>query len=903
MEIRRIFALRGPNIWSRHPVLEAWVDLKDLKDRSSDSVPGLNDRLMAWLPTMIEHRCSVGERGGFFQRLRDGTYPAHILEHVCIELQNLAGSTVGYGRARETAEEGVYRVVVRYRDERLARACLLAARELVLAAIHDEPYDVTQEVSKLRELADRVCLGPSTAAIVAAADARGIPARRLNEGSLVQLGQGAKQRRIWTAETDRTSAVAESIAQDKELTKSLLRAGGIPVPEGRLVADADDAWQAAEEIGVPVVVKPRDGNHARGVFTSLTSEAQVHAAFEIAIREGSGVIVEKFAEGAEHRLLVVGGKLVAATRGDIASIVGDGQRTVAQLIDEQINSDPRRGSYESCPLCRISLKDETTLMHLERQGHRPDSVPAAGESVVVQYSDNLAIDVTDQVHPSIAAHVALAAQIVGLDVAGLDVVANDISQRLEDQGGVVVEVNAGPGLAMHLAPSVGTPRPVGEAIVETLFPPGENGRIPIVCVTGTNGKTTVARLVAHILRSAGRVVGMTCSDGIDVSGRTIEGGDCAGPRSARKILVNPQVEAAVFEAARGGILREGLGFDRCDVAVVTNIGQADHLGLHNVNSVDDMFTVKRTPVDVVLPTGAAVLNAGDPLVVKMAPLCAGSVIFFALDGMHPTLQQHRGQGKRAAFVRDGQLILGEGPSETDLISINEIPITHSGRAPFRVENALAAAAAAWALGLRNEAIRAGLETFRADRQDDPCRFNVVLHGDATLVIDDCHNVSALLAVVSALERFPHRKCTAVYSAGDQRRDEDITRQGEILGAAFDRVILYDDPSATDRAKGDVPGLLRNGLALGQRVAEIIYVSDYREAVGTALGLLKPGELALLQVLDGDVESSLAVLSAIGVVSEEKKARGGAGTANKPHSRSVALPVTLRSSSRPDPKKN
>jgi cyanophycin synthetase len=903
MEIRKILALRGPNIWSRHPVLEAWVDLKDLKDRSSASIPGFNDRLMAWLPTLVEHRCSVGERGGFFARLRDGTYPAHILEHVTIELQNLAGTPVGYGRARETVEEGVYRVVVRYRDERLARACLLSARELVLAAIYDKPYDVTQEVRKLRELADRVCLGPSTAAIVAAADARGIPVRRLNEGSLVQLGQGAKLRRIWTAETDRTSAVAESIAQDKELTKNLLRAGGIPVPEGRVVSDATDAWQAAEEIGVPVVIKPRDGNHARGVFAGLTSEAQVRAAFGVASHEGSGVIVEKFAEGAEHRLLVVGGKLVAAARGEIASIVGDGRQTVAQLVDEQINSDPRRGSYESCPLCRITLKDESTLMQLERQGCRPESVPAAGASVVVQYSDNLAIDVTDEVHPSIAAHAALAAQIVGLDVAGLDVVANDISQRLEDQGGVVVEVNAGPGLAMHLAPSVGTPRPVGEAIVDTLFPPGENGRIPIVCVTGTNGKTTVTRLVAHILRSAGRVVGMTSSDGIDVSGRTIESGDCAGPRSARKVLLNPQVEAAVFEAARGGILREGLGFDRCDVAVVTNIGQADHLGLHNVNTVDDMFTVKRSPVDVVLPTGYAVLNAGDPLVAKMAPLCAGSVIFFGLDGTDPILQQHRAEGKRAVFVREGQLILCEGPSETALISMNEIPITHSGRASFQVENALAAAAAAWALGLSQEAIRTGLETFHADRQDDPCRFNVVPHGEATLVIDDCHNISALAAVVSALDRLPHRKRTAVYSAGDARRDEDIVRQGEILAAAFDRVVLYDDPSTTDRAQGEVPGLLRRGLALGPRVAEITYVSDYREAVGKALDSLQPGELALVQALDGNIESSLTVLSAIGVVSQEKKARGGAGAANKPHPRPVALPVTFRSSSRPDSKKN
>ena len=350
MQIIKIFALRGPNIWSRHPVLEAWVDLQDLKDTPSDSVPGFNDRLMSWLPTMIEHRCSVGERGGFFSRLRDGTYPAHILEHVTLELQSLAGTPVGYGRARETATEGIYRVVVRYRDERLARACLATGRELVLAAIHDRPFDVKSEVAKLRDLADRVCLGPSTAAIVAAAEARGIPSRRLNEGSLVQLGQGAKQHRIWTAETDRTSAVAESIAQDKELTKQLLRAGGVPVPEGRLAQDAADACQAAAEIGYPVVVKPQDGNHARGVFAGLTNESQVRSAFTVAMREGSGVLVAKFAEGTEHRLLVVGGKLVAAARGDVARILGDGKSTVARLVDLQLNSDPRRGDLESCPL-------------------------------------------------------------------------------------------------------------------------------------------------------------------------------------------------------------------------------------------------------------------------------------------------------------------------------------------------------------------------------------------------------------------------------------------------------------------------------------------------------------------------------------------------------------------------
>jgi cyanophycin synthetase len=422
-------------------------------------------------------------------------------------------------------------------------------------------------------------------------------------------------------------------------------------------------------------------------------------------------------------------------------------------------------------------------------------------------------------------------------------------------------------------------------------------------VTGTNGKTTVTRLVAHILRSSGRVVGMTTSDGIEVSGRSIEGGDCAGPRSARKILINPTVEAAVFEAARGGILREGLGFDRCDVAVVTNIGQGDHLGLHNVNDLDDVYTVKRTPVDVVLPTGTAVLNAADPLVAKMASLSAGAVILFAMEATHPLILQQREQGKRAVFVRDGQIILAEGPAEIVLISVNEVPLTQSGRVPFQVENALAASAAAWALGMPLEAVRAGLQTFKPDHQDDPCRFNVVPHGESTLVIDDCHNVSALSAVVAALDRFPPKKRTVVYSAGDARRDEDIVRQGAILAGAFDRVILYNDPSVCGRAPGDVPALLRKGLALGGRATEIIDVSEFGEAVGTALAKLAPGELGLIQILDGDVPASLNALSALGVVSEAKKTRGGGGPVNKSQARPVPAPVTVRSVSRPDPGKN
>ena len=863
MEIRKILTLRGPNIWSRHPVLEAWVDLGNLKDSSSDSLPGFNDRLIAWLPTMIEHRCSVGERGGFFQRLRDGTYPAHILEHVSIELQTLAGTPVGFGKARETSEEGVYKVVMRYRDEQLARACLFAARELILAAIDDRPYDIHAEVGKLQELADRVCLGPSTAAIVAAAEARGIPARRLNSGSLVQLGQGIKQRRIWTAETDRTSAIAESIAQDKELTKTLLRAAGVPVPEGRIVADAADAWEAACDIGVPVVVKPRDANHARGVFTNLITQKQVESAFNFAVHEGNGVIVERFAPGNEHRLLIVGNRLIAAACGEAARIVGDGVRTVKELVAEQLNSDPRRGEGEAFPLSPIEF-DAIMLMQLERQGYTVDSIPPDGAAVVVQRNDNLSIDVTGQVHPSIAAHAVLAVQIVGLDVAGLDVVVEDITQPLESQGGVVVEVNAGPGLLMHLRPSVGTPQPVGEAIVESLFPAGQNGRIPIVCVTGTNGKTVVTRLVSHMLRATGRVVGTVCTDGIFVDGRTIEGGDCSGPRSARKVLLNPLVEAGVFEAGRGGILREGLGFDRCDVAVVTNIATADHLGLAYIDTPEQMFTVKRCPVDVVLPSGTAVLKADEPLVAEMAALCAGSVIFFARDGQTPVLLAHRNEGQRAVFVRDGSIVLAEGAGETSLATLDEIPLTCGGRVAFQVENVLAAAAAAWALDVPRETIRNSLCTFRADMHDCPGRFNLLEIAGADVVIDDSHNSSALAALTAALDNFAQwnfgkGRRTIVYSAGDGRTNADIIRQGEQLGAAFDRVVLYEDYSAGDRAAGEMAALFRQGLAAGKRTLEVLEVPEHRQAIETALALVGPGELLVIQPEDEDIEQTLEII--------------------------------------------
>ncbi len=868
MEFRKVLALRGPNVWANFPVLEAWVDLGELKDSPSDEIPGFNDRLMAWLPTMIEHNCSVGERGGFFVRLRRGTYQAHILEHVTLELQELAGVPVGFGRARETAEDGVYKVVVECEEETLARECLAAARELCLAAVYDRPFDVPGTVDRLRKVAQRHCLGPSTGAIVEAARKRKIPARRLNApSSLVMLGQGARQRRIWTAETDRTGAIAEGIAKDKELTRQLLRAVGVPVPDGRPVDSADDAWAAAQEIGTPVVVKPGDGNHGDGVATDLRTEAQVRAAYDAARAHSEYVLVETFAKGADHRLLVVGDRLVAASRREPPKVVGDGRQTIAELVAE-VNRDPRRGDDHATALSKIVI-DPIALAVLAEQGYSADSVPPTGTAVLVRRNSNLstgatATDVTDLVHPEVAARALDAAKMVGLDLAGVDVVVEDIGRPLEEQGGAIVEVNAGPGLRMHVDPSVGTPRPVGEAIIATLFADGDDGRIPTIAVTGVNGKTTTTRLIAHIVGATGKTVGMTNTDGIYVGGRRIEAGDCSGPRSARMVLMNPRVEAAVLETARGGILREGLGFDRCHVAVVMNIGEGDHLGLSDIHSLEKLALVKRTIVDVLLPTGTAVLKADDPLVANMAPHSPGGVVYFARDPADPVIADHRATGGRAAFARDGLIVLAEGQAERPLIALAEIPLTHGGLIGFQVENALAAAAAAWSIGLPDDLIAAGLATYANDAAAAPGRFYVIRERGATVILDYGHNPSALAALIEATDAIPHTRRSIVFSAEGDRRDEDILRQAEILADAFDRVVLYELGDRRGREPGAITGLIRQGLAIGSRVADVVE-ADRDRTIATALADLAEGDLVLIQsdVVADSLGEVRRVLSGLG----------------------------------------
>lgn len=727
IKLLRVRHLRGPNIWTFRSALEVWLDLGPLEDHPSHTIPGLNERLVRWLPALQEHHCGVGEAGGFLQRLQEGTWCGHVLEHVVIELLNLAGMPTGFGQTRSTSQRGVYRMVFRARDERVARTALAQGHALLTAAIRGQDFDTAAAVRAVREAIDEWYLGPSTACIVAAATERRIPHLRLNDGNLVQLGHGARQNRIWTAETDRTGAIAESIAGDKDLTKTLLRAVGVPVPEGVTVDSAEQAWEAAQDIGLPVVVKPCDGNHGRGVTLDLREQADVQAAFAVARRHGSEVMVERFIPGEEHRLLVVGDRLVAAARGETAWITGDGQTSVAELVDRQINSDPRRGTTEDHPLNRLDVREDAViLLDLQRQGLTPDAVPALGRRVLVQRNGNVAIDCTDDVHPEVAHAVTLAARTVGLDIAGVDLVAQDIGKPLQAQGGAVVEINAGPGLLMHLRPAAGQPRPVGQAIVEHLFPDpppsGLAGRIPLVGVAGSRQTTLIARAVAWLTQLSGLQTGLACADGVFLAQRRVE---APGPELQRhywdacqRVLMNRELQAAVFENGPGLILDDGLPYDRCQVGVVTDFDAWPTLAGHDVQGIEDMRRVMRTQVDVVLGEGVGVLHGDDERVAALAELCDGAVLFYgrlSAAGPAPAVAQHLAGGGRAALADAQQrVLLCEGSHAQPVVRI-ELAALLSRRPQAEREDLaqalLVSVATAWALGLAPDLIAAGLDSF------------------------------------------------------------------------------------------------------------------------------------------------------------------------------------------------
>jgi len=704
--------LRGPNMWSYNPALEVLIDIGDLEDYPSDLIPGFYDRLSKCLPSLHEHRCSYGEPGGFLKRVEEGTWPGHILEHLTIELQNLAGIAGGFGRARDGGRRGVYKVIVSATEEAVTLQAFKFARDLLLTLIKDNGDAIAQRekiIEELRDLSDDLCLGPSTACIVNAATVREIPYIRLSSGNLVQLGYGAKQRRIWTAETDQTSAIAETISRDKDLTKSLLASAGVPTPEGRSVTSPDDAWEAAQDIGLPVVVKPIDGNHGRGVFINLYTQQEIEAAYAVAIHEGSEVLVERHIIGDEHRLLVVGNKVVAAAKGETVWVTGDGKHTVLELIQIQINSDPRRGTTEECPLNPVRI-DSAVELELARQKLTGDSIPSIDQKVLIQSNGNVAFDVTDLVHPEVAHQVALAARVVGLEIAGVDLVAQDISKPLESQNAAIVEVNAGPGLLMHLKPASGKPQPVGEEIANHLFPPGYDFRIPIVGISGNSGRTIVAEMVAHFIRLTNVHVGLSVHNGLYFGSRTIKQTSSSHWENARRTLQNRAIEAAVIENDNASLLLEGLAYDQCQVGVVLNIDPLKLFPEHNISDEDQLFNVVRTQVDVVLPSGTSVLNADDAMIVKMAELSKGEVMYFSQDPSSSVIAAHQEKDGRSIIVSPSVITLKRGKLDALVIPIP--PAVQGSSLDWAPNLSLAAAiGAAWALDIPFNVIEAGVETF------------------------------------------------------------------------------------------------------------------------------------------------------------------------------------------------
>ena len=849
MDVTRTRALRGPNLWSRNTAIEAVVTCAE-NERAMAQITGFEARLRALFPAI----------GALLPQGSESDISlAHVLQSAALALQAQAGCPVTFSRTATTPEPGVFQVIVEYTEEAVGRQAFDYAQALIAAALAGAPFDSDAVVAELRDLDESERMGPSTGAIVEAAAARGIPWRRLTQGSLVQFGWGSKQRRIQAAEIDATSAVAESIAQDKDLTKRLLHAAGVPVPLGRPVASPDEGWAVALEVGLPVVVKPQDGNQGKGVTVNISDRAALDEAYATAIEYGT-VMVERFLPGHDFRLLVVGDQLVAAARREPPQVLGDALHTVRELVD-LVNLDPRRGEGHATSLTKIRL-DDIAIARLAAQDLTPDSVPAKGQRVILRNNANLstggsATDVTDDVHPDVAARAVEAAQMIGLHICGVDLVCESVLRPIEEQGGGFVEVNAAPGLRMHLAPSYGKPRAIGAAMVAQVFAPGQDGRIPVVAVTGTNGKTTTARLIAHLFTAHGLRVGMTNTDGVYVNGRQIDSGDCSGPKSARNVLLHPEVDAAVFETARGGILREGLGFDRCQVAVVTNIGEGDHLGLNFITTVEDLAVLKRVIVQNVAPDGYAVLNAADPIVAAMAPACPGKIIYFAVDRHHPVMATHRAQGNRSVYVDGDSIVAAEG-SWREAIHLRDVPITRNGRIGFQVENVMAAVAAAWGAGLSWETVRRGLSGFVNDSDNAPGRFNVMDYRGATVIADYGHNPDAMRALVAAVDALPAKRRSVVISGAGDRRDEDIRAQTAILGAAFDDVILYQDAAQRGRGDGEVIALLQEGLQNAVRTTHTEEIYGEFVAIDAALARLQAGDLCL--VLVDQVEEALAHLA-------------------------------------------
>jgi cyanophycin synthetase len=880
LKILETRVLRGANYWSRQPVVKMLVDLGVLEQFPTTKIPGFVDGLIEWMPSLEDHACSLNRRGGFITRLRDGTWVGHVAEHIALELQNLAGTPVHHGKTRAAGKEGQYNVVFEYGEEAVG----LAAGELAVRIVNHlvdpgdpaQALDYIEELERLILLAERQAFGPSTQAILDEAASRDIPFLRLDRHSLVQLGHGVHQQRIRATMTSRTSGIAVDIASDKNLTNRLLDSAGLPVPKSEVVDTADGAVAAAKRVGLPCVVKPLDGNHGRGVNLNLQTEDEIRAGFDAAWRESrSGdLVVETFVTGNDYRCLVIGGKVAAIAERVPASVVGDGKQTVRQLVD-QTNSDPRRGIGHEKVLTRIKV-DGAAAALVEAQGFDLDQVPPKGQRVKLALTGNMStggtsIDRTIEAHPDNVEIAEMAARVVGLDVAGIDFICPDITVPVRETGGAIVEVNAAPGFRMHTHPTEGEPQYVAKPVIDLLFPAGAPARIPILAVTGTNGKTTTVRMIAHILKLMGRRVGMTSTDGIVVDGRMIRRGDMSGPRSARMILQNPTVDTGVFEVARGGILREGLGFDRVDVAVVTNV-TADHLGLGGIDTLRQLSDVKGVIVQAVPRTGTAVLNADDPYVSRLASECRGTVILFSMqtekgERGFDSVDGYAGRGGAAFVVRHtqegDQIVLRHGPRIMPVLYTHLIPATFGGRARMNVANALAAAAAAWAAGAHLHDIRQGLRTFTTSFFQAPGRLNYLEVGGVRVVIDYCHNVDGMRNLADFTRRMNSdgdgssgrggRAIGVIGMPGD-RRDEDMRDYGALAAGAFDEIIVREDRNLRGRAPGVAATLVADGVRRARedgtgKTVHVDKILDEQSAVKAALRRANPGDLVVMCVDD------------------------------------------------------
>jgi cyanophycin synthetase len=854
MKILRTQTLRGPNYWSirREKLVVMRLDLEDLAEKPSNEIPGFYEGLVEVLPSLVEHFCSPGYRGGFLERVQKGTYMGHIIEHIALELQELAGTPVGFGRTRETSTPGVYNVVFEYVEEQAGRYAGRAAVRLCQSIADTGGYpraELEQDLADLRDLCANASLGPSTETIVKEAEARNIPWLLLSARAMVQLGYGVHQKRIQATLSSMSGILAVELACDKEGTKTILKDAGVPVPRGTLIQYIDELGEAIEEVGgFPIVIKPLDGNHGRGITIDINSRAEAEEAYDLASSASKtrSVIVERYYRGSDHRVLVINGKVAAVAERIPAHVLGDGRSTIGELI-EITNQDPNRGDGHANVLTKITI-DKTALNVLGRQGYDLGTVLPQGAIAYLRATANLstggiAVDRTDEIHPENVWICQRVAKLIGLDIAGIDVVTPDIRKPLREVDGVIVEVNAAPGFRMHVAPSRGLPRNIAAPVIDMLFPEGTPNRVPIIALTGTNGKTTTSRLTAHIYRQTGKVVGFTTTDGIYLDDYLVEKGDNTGPYSASVILKDPTVEIAVLETARGGILRSGLAFNQCDVGVVLNVA-ADHLGIGDIDSIEQMAKVKSVVAEVVSQQGHAVLNADDPLVVGMAPQVKGKIAYFSMNPDNPIIKDHIRRGGMAAVYENGYLSILEGEWTLRVEEAVNIPVTMGGMAPFMIANALAACLATFVQGVDIEIIRQGVRTFKPSVAQTPGRMNLFDLGHHHALIDYAHNPAGYEAVGGFVRNWKGEKVGVVGGPGD-RRDDDLMSLGKLSAGIFDRIIVKEDEDTRGRDRGAVADLILRGISEENPHLRPEVILDETEALEKALSTVSEGGLVVI----------------------------------------------------------